>query len=230
MKRTLQPSASGKRPFNIGEAVRLLRKVTAPYPKAALFELYAEGYTSVFEILVACIVSIRTRDEVTLPVSRRLFTEARTPAAVAALTPARVEELIRPCMYPEVKAPRIHAIAERAVAEFGGELPCDDAVLLSLPGVGPKCAGLALGIACQLPFIGVDVHVHRVTNRWGLVSAKSPVKTMTALKAVLPRRYWVEINALLVPFGKHVCTGVRPKCSNCPLLSMCRQVGVSEHR
>ncbi|HYH63206.1 MAG TPA: hypothetical protein VD866_00765, partial [Urbifossiella sp.] len=78
--------------------------------------------------------------------------------------------------------------------------------------------------------IGVDIHVHRVTNRWGLVSAPTPEKTMTALQEVLPRESWVEVNALLVPFGKHVCTGVKPKCSTCPLLDMCKQVGVTEHR
>jgi endonuclease-3 len=102
-------------------------------------------------------------------------------------------------------------------------------VLLSLKGVGPKCANLTLGIACDEPCIGVDVHVHRVTNRWGYVSAKTPEKTMEQLHAKLPRHYRVEINALLVPFGKHICTGDRPKCSSCPLLSMCRQVGVTSH-
>jgi endonuclease-3 len=102
--------------------------------------------------------------------------------------------------------------------------------LLSLHGVGPKCAHLVLGTACGRPYIGVDVHVHRVANRWGYVRAATPEKTMAALEEKLPQRYWVEINALLVPFGKHVCTGVAPKCSTCPLLDMCRQVGVTTHR
>ena len=89
---------------------------------------------------------------------------------------------------------------------------------------------IGVGIACGRPFIGVDIHVHRVTNRWGYVATATPEKTMAALAVKLPRRYWVEINALLVPFGKHVCTGVRPKCSTCPVLEMCRQVGVTSHR
>jgi endonuclease-3 len=96
--------------------------------------------------------------------------------------------------------------------------------------VGPKCASLALGVAAEQAHISVDVHVHRVTNRWGYVAEKTPEKTMEALMEKLPREYWIEINRLLVPFGKHVCTGVAPKCSTCPLLSMCRQVGVTEHR
>jgi endonuclease-3 len=103
-------------------------------------------------------------------------------------------------------------------------------VLLSFHGVGPKCANLTLGIACGLPLIGVDIHVHRVTNRWGYVETATPEKTMAALQEELPPPYWIEINALLVPFGKHVCTGTRPKCSTCPLLAMCRQVGVTSHR
>jgi endonuclease-3 len=221
---------TGKRPFDIEEVIRLLREVTAPFPKAALFELYAESHTSVFEILIACIVSIRTRDETTLPVARRLFARARTPAEVAALTVEELDALIAACTFHEPKARQIHEIAKRAVAEHGGALPCDREVLLGLHGVGPKCANLVLGIACGHPFIGVDIHVHRVTNRWGYVQAKTPEKTMAALEAVLPRRHWVEINELLVPFGKHVCTGVAPKCSTCPVLDMCRQVGVTTHR
>jgi endonuclease-3 len=116
------------------------------------------------------------------------------------------------------------------VEEHGGELPCDEQVLMSMKGVGPKCAHLALGIACNEPFLAVDIHVHRVTNRWGYVQAKTPEKTMIALEETLPRRYWVEINKLLVPFGKHICTGMSPHCSTCPVLSMCQQVGVTRHR
>ncbi len=223
-------TTKGKRPFDIEEAMPLLRTATAPYPKAALFELAAEGHGSVFEILIACIISIRTRDETTLPVSRGLFAVARTPAEVAALSEKEIDRLIGACTFHEPKAKTIRDIARQTVRDHGGNLPCDLEVLLSFKGVGPKCANLALGIACKLPLIGVDIHVHRVTNRWGYVKAKTPEKTMVALQEKLPQSYWVEINALLVPFGKHVCTGVRPKCSTCPLLEMCQQVGVTSHR
>lgn len=219
-----------KKPFDIEKAIPLLREAVAPYPKAALFELAAEGHNTVFEILVACIISIRTYDEVTLPVSRGLFAKARTPAAVAALSEKQIDALIRPSTYHEPKAKTIRTIARQTVDEHGGTLPCDLDTLLEFKGVGPKCANLALGIACNLPLIGVDVHVHRVTNRWGLVAAKTPEKTMGALQEELPRANWVEINALLVPFGKHVCTGSQPACSTCPLLDMCQQVGVTSHR
>jgi endonuclease-3 len=221
---------AAKKPFDVEEAIPLIREAVRPYPKAALFELAAEGYDSVFEVLVACVISIRTRDETTLPVARRLFAAARTPEAVAELTVKQIDGLIGECTYHEAKAPTIREIARRTVAEHGGALPCDEAALQEFRGVGPKCANLAVGIACGKPVIGVDVHVHRVTNRWGYVREKTPEKTMAALQEKLPKAYWVEINALLVPFGKHVCTGVRPKCSTCPLLAMCQQVGVTSRR
>ena len=216
-----------KKPFDIEKAIPLLREAVAPYPKAALFELAGEGYTSVFEILVACVISIRTLDETTLPASRRLFAAAHTPVAVAALSEAEIDRLISPCTFHEPKARTIRDIARRTVDEFGGELPGDPDVLQTFHGVGPKCANLAAGIAAGHLVIGVDIHVHRVTNRWGYVQTKTPEKTMAALNERLPQTYRVEINALLVPFGKHVCRGVRPKCSTCPLLSMCQQVGVT---
>lgn len=220
----------GKRPFSIKIAMTRLRKAVTPYPKAALFELAADGHTSVFEILVACILSIRTRDETSLPVARALFARAPTPAKLAAMSVDEIDLVIRACAFHEAKAKTIREIARRTVEEHGGELPCDRDTLLGFNGVGPKCANLALGIACGLPLIGVDIHVHRVTNRWGYVAAATPEKTMAALMEKLPRPYWIEINALLVPFGKHVCTGTAPKCSTCPVLDMCQQVGVTRHR
>jgi endonuclease III len=222
--------ASAKQPFDIDVVMERLVEAVRPFPKAALFALAEDGYHSPFEQLVACIISIQTRDETTLPVARRLFARARTPEEVGHLTPAQIDELIGACTFHEAKAPQIQAIARRVVAEYGGQLPCDRDVLLSLAGVGPKCANLVLGIACGQPHVAVDVHVHRVTNRWGYVATTTPERTMIALEARLPRQYWVEINRLLVPFGKHICTGVRPRCSTCPVLDMCRQVGVTSHR
>ena len=223
-------SEKAKQPFDIETAVQRIREAVRPLPKAAMFELAEAGFASPFEQIVACIISIRTYDEVMLPTARKLFARARTPEAVSQLTPAEIDELIRPSTFHERKAQQIHQIARRVVNEYGGRLPCDVEVLLSLPGVGPKCANLVLGIACGEPRIGVDIHVHRVTNRWGYVAAPTPERTMLALEARLPRQYWVEINRLLVPFGKHLCTGQMPRCSTCPVLEMCQQVGVKAHR
>ena len=223
-----------KEPFDIDRALDLVADAVAPYPPASLFEQAAQGYGSLFEVLVGCIISIRTRDEESLPAALNLFARARTPAEVAALSEEEIIDRIAGSMYAGNKARQIREIARRAESEFGGELPCDETTLLALPGVGPKCANLALGIACgpeAAPHVGVDIHVHRITNRWGYVAAKTPEKTMEALDSVLPPKYRVDINRLLVPFGKHICTGTSPHCSTCPLLSMCRQVGVgSAHR
>lgn len=230
MPRQNLPVAVEKRPFDLRVAVPRLRQAVAPFPKAAMFQLAEEGHRSVFELLVACIISVRTRDETTLPVARRLFAAAPTPAAVAGLTVDELDQLIGDCTFHEGKARDIREIARRTADDFGGVLPADFEVLTGFRGVGPKCANLTLGIAAGRAAIGVDVHVHRVTNRWGIVSAATPEKTMAALQTALPKRLWVEINALLVPFGKHVCTGVAPKCSTCPLVEMCQQVGVTTHR
>lgn len=219
-----------KSPFDIDQAISLIRDAVATYPKAAMFELADLGYDSPFEQLIACIISIRTRDEDSLPISRRLLDAARTPAAMARLSTNEIDRLISPSTFHERKAYQIQAIARQVVEEYGGELPCDEQLMLSFSGVGVKCAHLALGIACEQPWISVDIHVHRVTNRWGYVAAPTPEKTMLELERVLPGDYWVEINRLLVPFGKHICTGQLPRCSTCPVLSMCRQVGVENHR
>jgi endonuclease-3 len=219
-----------KKPFDIGLAVRRIRKAVEPWPKAALFELAENGFSTTFEQLVACMISIRTYDEVTLPVSRKLFERARTPDEMAKLSYEELDALINPSTFHERKASQILAMAQRVIDEYGGDIPCDPEVLMSFSGVGPKCAHLVLGIACGEPFISVDVHVHRVTNRWGYVKASTPEKTMTALEEKLPKRYWIEINRLLVPFGKHICTGNLPHCSTCPVLEMCQQVGVKAHR
>jgi endonuclease-3 len=141
-----------------------------------------------------------------------------------------IAAVIRPSSFYGTKAHDIRELAQRVAAEYGGNLPCDFQVMTSFRGVGPKCANLTLGIACGATEISVDVHVHRVTNRWGYVSTTAPEETRLALEDKLPREYWVEINRLLVPFGKHVCTGRLPKCSVCPVLEYCRQVGVTEHR
>jgi endonuclease-3 len=232
MPRTKKKSGTepAKQPLDIDKALYLIEETARPYPKAAMFELAEQGFSTPFEQLIACIISIRTFDEVSLPTAIRLLECARTPAALAKLKPAQIDELITPSVFHERKSYQIQAIARRVVEEFGGELPCDEEVLLSFSGVGVKCAHLTLGVGCNEPWISVDIHVHRVTNRWGYVSTSTPEQTMLELEKVLPKKHWIEINRLLVPFGKHICTGKMPHCSTCPLLEMCQQVGVTSYR
>jgi len=219
-----------KQPFDIDVAMKRIREAVQPYPKAAMFELRDEGYETPFEQLIACMLSVRTRDETSLVAARRLFAKARTPSDLADMTPAGIDALISDVTFHERKAGQIRDIAIRVRDEFAGSLPCDAEVMQSFPGIGPKCANLTLGVACDQQRISVDIHVHRVTNRWDYVRTKTPEQTMTSLEQVLPDRYWIEINERLVPFGKHICTGTRPKCSTCPVLDMCAQVGVTDHR
>ncbi len=221
---------SGKRAFNIHTVLRRIRLEVKQFADAAMFDLAEQGYATPFHQLAACIISVRTRDEVSLPAALRLFNAAPTPSAVAQLDVKKIAQLIRPASFYDTKAYNIRDLARRVTDEFHGDLPCNFEVMTSFRGVGPKCANLTLGIACGATEISVDVHVDRVTNRWGFVHAPTPEATRRLLEKRLPKKYWVEINRLLVPFGKHVCTGRLPKCSVCPVLEYCRQVGVTEHR
>ncbi|MBC3786146.1 endonuclease III domain-containing protein [Spirosoma utsteinense] len=216
--------------FDLNVVLSRIDEAIRPYPKAAMFELAERGYSSLFEQLISCIVSIRTLDETTIPVSLCLFDVARTPEQLLALDIPTLTDLLYGTTYPDQKAYTMQGIADRIVNEFGGELPADFATLTSLKGVGPKCANLALGVATGLAAISVDVHVHRVVNRWGYVQTKQPEQTLKVLEGQVPRDQWRDINRLLMPFGKHICTGTLPRCSTCPVLAYCEQVGVERHR
>jgi endonuclease-3 len=215
-----------ERPFDIDLAMRRLRRAVRPYPRAALFELRDEGFSSVFELLVACIISVRTRDETTLPVARRVLRAIRTPVELAAFDPAGLDRMLRPATFHGAKARSLTRLGRELVERFGGQAPVRREELISLPGVGPKCANLVLGVALGEPLISVDIHVHRVTHRWGWVHGRTPEQTLAELELKLPKRYRVELNERLVPFGKHVCTGLMPRCTECPLADMCKRVGV----
>ncbi len=219
-----------KQPFDVEVALARIAEAVRPWPPAAMFGLAEEGFATPFEQLLACIISIRTLDEVSVEAARRLFAHARTPEALLAQSPAEVDALISPCTFHTAKAYQMIELARTVQNDHGGVLPCSFDALTALHGVGPKCANLVLGIACGQPAISVDVHVHRVTNRWGYVRTRTPEETMGALEQLLPLELWVTINQLLVPFGKHICTGRAPHCSTCPVLEMCAQVGVGTVR
>lgn len=219
------------KPFDIDEAFRLLRRAVADWPKAAMFDLRDRGYASPFEQLVGSLISARTRDETTLAVCLRLFERARTPEQLAALSEPELIQLLHGASFPGPKARDLLALSRRIVTEHSGRVPDTMAGLTAFHGVGPKIAALTLAIGFGRPAIAVDIHVHRITNRWGYVATPTPEKTLAALTEKLPKRYWIEINERLVPFGKFQCTGgAPPKCSTCLLLSLCRQVGVTRSR
>jgi endonuclease-3 len=219
-----------KSAFDLSTVLARIAEATRAFPKAAMFELAERGYTTLFEQLIACIISIRTLDETTIPVSLRLFAEARTPQELLLLSPEKLTELLYGSTYPDQKAYTMLGIAKVAVDRYNSQLPADYESLTALRGVGPKCANLALGVATGQAAISVDIHVHRVVNRWGYVQANQPEKTLKQLELKVPVVQWIEINRLLMPFGKHICTGTLPRCSTCPVLAWCEQVGVTEHR
>jgi endonuclease-3 len=219
-----------KKPYNLPVMLKRIEKAVRSYPKAAMFEVYEQGFSSLFEQLVSCIISIRTLDETTIPVSQQLFSQARTPTAMTKLSAQKLEKILHGSTFPAQKVQTILGIARAAIDQYDGELPADFEKLTALKGVGPKCANLALGTAHHQAAISVDVHVDRVTNRWGFVNTRTPEQTMFELESKVPRSKWVDINRLLMPFGKHICTGRLPHCSTCPVLEYCQQVGVTAHR
>ena len=219
-----------KLPYDLPVMLARIEKAVAPYPKAAMFELYEPGYNSLFEQLVSCIISIRTLDETTIPVSLKLFEKARTAKQLLRLPLEELENLLYGSTFPGQKAQTIMGVAKAAEETYNGDLPADYEKLTALKGVGPKCANLALGVAHQLEGISVDIHVHRVVNRWGFITANTPEQTMEALMQKVPKKLWIDINRLLMPFGKHICTGRLPHCSTCPVLEYCHQVGVTAYQ
>ncbi len=183
-----------------------------------------------FRVLVSTIISARTKDEVTLAASERLFAAAPDPAALAGLAEARIARIIFPAGFFKTKAQHLKAAARMLLDRFRGEVPRDMDDLLDLPGVGRKTANLVRNLGFGLQGICVDTHVHRVSNRLGWVSTRTPEQTERALLERLPEKHWIGVNELLVRFGKSVCTPVSPKCSVCPAASWCPRTGVGKSR
>ena len=185
---------------------------------------------SPFHLLVSCVISLRTKDEVTHNASRRLYKLANTPAELAALDEGAIASAIYPAGFYNTKAGQLRRIATILIDSHGGEVPADEAAMLELPGVGPKTANLVLGLGFDIPAICVDTHVHRISNRLGLVETKTPDATEKALQVVLPKDLWIDINDLLVTFGQNRCHPTSPKCTECPLDDLCPRIGVTRHR
>lgn len=189
-----------------------------------------ETSRSPFRLLVACVISLRTKDEVTAEASRRLFEIAPTPDRLAKLEEERVARAIYPAGFYNTKAAQLKEIGRIIRDDFDDEVPASEANLLAMPGVGRKTANLVLGLGFGIPAICVDTHVHRISNRLGMVSTKTPEQTERALMQVLPRDLWVPINDLLVTFGQNRCHPTSPRCTDCPLADLCPRIGVTRSR
>lgn len=183
-----------------------------------------------FQVLVACIISLRTRDEVTDEASKRLFEAADSPERLVALEVERIAELIYPAAFYRNKAVSLQALARSVLDEHQGRVPDTMEGLLALQGVGRKTANLVLTMGFGKPGICVDIHVHRICNRLGFVKTTSADDTEQVLREILPARWWIPINQLLVSFGRAVCAPVSPRCSSCPVAEACPRVGVGRTR
>jgi endonuclease-3 len=189
-----------------------------------------ETSRSPYRLLVSCVISLRTKDEVTSEASRRLFSLAWEPRQLAGLEIDDIAKAIYPAGFYNTKAGQLKEIGRILSDRFSGKVPANEEELLALPGVGRKTANLVLGLGFGIPAICVDTHVHRISNRLGMVSTKTPEQTEKALNHVLPRDLWIPINDLLVTFGQNQCHPTSPKCTGCPSADLCSRVGVTRSR
>ncbi len=213
----------------LDQVLAQLPEALAAYPQPLIDGLDEDSATP-FRILIATILSLRTKDTLTATVTPRLFALAATPSALLALKEDYLAQLIYPVGFYRTKARSIRATCAQLLERYGGEVPNDLNELLTLPGVGRKTANLVLTKGFGLPGICVDTHVHRICNRWGYLQTKDPTATEFALRAKLPPPHWIALNGLLVTLGQNICHPTSPRCSICPVASFCAKVGVTRKR
>jgi endonuclease-3 len=213
----------------IDRIVRTLQHTSRQWNPTAVGAV-AQDSRDPFQILISCLISLRTKDEVTGEASARLFRLARTPRTMLRLPVARIARTIYPAGFYRTKAKTIRALCRTLLDKHGGKVPGDLESLLSLKGVGRKTANLVVTLGFGKPGICVDTHVHRISNRLGIVRTKTPEQTEFALRKVLPGRHWIPYNDLLVTFGQNICKPISPLCSTCPVNTLCPRIGVGKHR
>ena len=212
----------------VKEIIETLKKERGKFKKTAISEI--QETKDPFRVLISCLLSLRTKDNVTLKASKKLFSVAKTPEELLKLSTKKIEELIYPVGFYRVKAKRIKEISKILIEQFGGKVPDSLDELLTLPGVGRKTANIVITQGFNKYGIAVDTHVHRVSNRLGFVKTKTPEETEIELRKIIPKKYWIEFNDLFVSFGQNICTPISPKCSICPINKYCNKVGVKTHR
>ena len=183
-----------------------------------------------FKVLISCILSLRTKDAVTSKATKRLFARAQTPAEMLNLTKEEIEDAIYPVGFYHRKTGQILEICRVLIEQYDSRVPDELEELLKLKGVGRKTANIVVTIGYKKPGVAVDTHVHRISNRLGLVATKTPHQTEFALRELLPKKYWINFNDLLVMHGQNICTPISPKCSICPITEYCKRVGVTRFR
>lgn len=196
---------------------------------SAVIEI-AKTDASPYRVLVSTILSLRTKDKITYETSIRLFEKAPNIHELGKLDEESISSLIKPSGFYKRKASELKKIANIIETKYNGEIPQNKDELMSLPGVGTKTANLVLGLCFQKPYICVDCHVHRLSNRLGWIKTKTPEESEKELEKVLPASFWIELNDLFVRYGQNICTPLSPKCSLCPINSSCNKIGVAKER
>jgi endonuclease III len=214
--------------FNIAEVVKELKKAVKGFRAPSVTVVAKKN--DPFAVLISCIISLRTRDDVTEPASSRLFALAKSPAELLKLSDAKIEKAIYPAAFFRNKAKSMKEMCKVLVKEYSGKVPDRLEELLKLKGVGRKTANLTLTLGYNKLGICVDIHVHRICNRLGYVKTKSPDETEMVLREILPKQYWIGFNDLLVSFGQNLCKPVSPFCGSCPILHKCPQIGVTRRK
>jgi endonuclease-3 len=214
----------------IHAAIRIVKQEIRRWQEPVVGVISRESNRDPFLILISCLLSLRTKDKTTDEASHRLFALARTPAAMLKLPLKKIERAIYPVGFYRTKAKSIHQICDRLLDAYGGTVPDSIDELVTLPGVGRKTANLVVTVGYGKPGICVDIHVHRISNRWGYIKTKTPEESEHALRNTLPKRYWITFNDLLVPYGQNLCQPVSPFCSRCKLTDYCDRVGVTKSR
>jgi endonuclease-3 len=214
---------------DIHTVIPILRQQVKQWLPALVDGMAAEERNP-YKILIATILSLRTKDTLTAQIAPKLFALADTPADMVKLSEDDIATTIYPVGFYRNKAKSILAISHTLLTQYNGQVPANLEQLLALPGVGRKTANLVLGAGFNIPSICVDIHVHRISNRWGYVQTDAPDATELVLRNKLPSSYWLEYNALLVTFGQNLCTPTSPWCSRCPLTEFCARVGVVKSR
>ncbi len=202
---------------------KVLEIMKREFPKwhAPIVKLIAQKRKDPLSALLCALLSTRTRDETTAEVCKRFLQRVKKPQDLLEIDQEELENLIYPVGFYRNKARQLKELAKQLVEDFNGKVPDNLENLLKLKGVGRKVANIVLSEGFGKPAIAVDVHVHRISNRWGLVKTKTPEETEEALMEILPREYWRDYNRLLVAFGQTICKPIKPKCGECPISKWC---------
>ena len=213
---------------SIDEIIKIIKAENRRFKEPIVTEISKDG--DPFTVLISCLLSLRTKDSVTAQASLRLFKIGDTPKKIIAIDVTEIEKAIYPVGFYKVKAQRIKEICETLLKSYDGAVPDEIDELLKLKGVGRKTANLVVTLGYNKPGICVDIHVHRISNRFGYVKTTTPDKTEMALRKKLPKKYWRTYNDLLVTYGQNICLPVSPRCSVCKVLSYCKRIGVKTSR